>query len=54
MPDDLRHLNDFVESYAGLEGRELISAAVKHNSHPSAQNPQCCCTWSRKSRPICP
>jgi phosphoadenosine phosphosulfate reductase len=31
MPDDLRHLNNFVESYAGLEGRELISAAVKHN-----------------------
>ncbi len=31
MPDN-KHLNDIVESYAGLEGRQLINAAVKH--HP--------------------
>jgi phosphoadenosine phosphosulfate reductase len=31
MPDN-NHLNDIVESYAGLEGRQLISSAVKN--HP--------------------
>jgi phosphoadenosine phosphosulfate reductase len=32
MPADARHLNDIVESFAGLEGRELIRAAIKN--HP--------------------
>ncbi len=31
MPDN-KHLNDIVESYAGLEGRQLVNAAVQH--HP--------------------
>ena len=32
MPDDAKHLNEIVESYAGLEGRELIVPAVQN--HP--------------------
>jgi phosphoadenosine phosphosulfate reductase len=32
MPDDLRHFNDIVESYAGLEGRQLIQTAARN--HP--------------------
>jgi phosphoadenosine phosphosulfate reductase len=34
MPDDLRmsHLNNIVESYAGLEGRQLIGTAIRN--HP--------------------
>ncbi len=34
MPDDLRmsHLNNIVESYAGLEGRQLIATAIRN--HP--------------------
>jgi phosphoadenosine phosphosulfate reductase len=32
MLDNAKHLNDIVESYAGLEGRELIRAAIKN--HP--------------------
>ena len=29
MPDDAKRLNDIVESFAGLEGRALISAALR-------------------------
>jgi phosphoadenosine phosphosulfate reductase len=32
MPDDLKQFNDIVESYAGLEGRQLIQTAVRN--HP--------------------
>jgi phosphoadenosine phosphosulfate reductase len=32
MPDDLKQFNDIVESYAGLEGRQLTQTAVRN--HP--------------------